>query len=148
MRLRWLAAVVFWGVASTAATAQHRDTGDSFREHTFVSWDSANGPQIEYMDGQGRAFLWYPGYSNVLVGKWWLNSRGEVCFIYPAAQQKSPADPDFSQELCMTQLSFFETTQSKRDGDPFDLKSGRAPFVTARTDYFLTFADIRARLKK
>ncbi len=142
-RLAGAAALVAALFSAAAALAQHRDSGDAFGFHTFLSWDETNGVQIEYLDGAGGAYLWYPGVAETIVGTWRV-SGGEICFVYPGYGLDDPTLPRFDEEICMTLDYFFTSTLSKREGDVFDLRSGRPPFIMRRSDYFADFEAVTA----
>jgi hypothetical protein len=49
--------------------------------YTNLSFDPGHGTQIEYISSEGGAYLWYPGNSIILPGRWKLED-GRMCFSY------------------------------------------------------------------
>lgn len=49
--------------------------------YTNMSRDTAHGTQIEYLSTRGEAFLWYPGNSVILQGRW-KRDGSDICFAY------------------------------------------------------------------
>lgn len=89
------------------------------------------GNQIEYMRADGSGFFWRYGRSDSVGGQWWVveNQLGgeDVCFRYEAGAF-SPVSP--LQEHCTNGTVFMNNLipDGLRDGDPYDLESGDAPF--------------------
>ncbi|MEM9319106.1 MAG: hypothetical protein AAGA70_08875 [Pseudomonadota bacterium] len=95
------------------------------------------GNQIEYTDPDGQAFLWHPFGGGVVVGDWRLEyPEGEdvqVCYSYP----DNALGPGISGDHCFTYGGLIEDIplEGIRDGDPYDLSSGAAPFALPATPY-------------
>jgi hypothetical protein len=51
--------------------------------YTNMSHDAGHGTQVEYLSPGGSAWLWYPGNSVILPGKW-KRSGENICFAYTA----------------------------------------------------------------
>lgn len=45
---------------------------------TLLFYEGSHGNQVEYLDSDGYCYLWYPGNSCILVGRW----RSDGAFIY------------------------------------------------------------------
>lgn len=58
--------------------AQHPRSAFPFCGKTLLFYDPGHGNQIEYLDPAGRCYLWYPGNSSIVVGKW----RADTTNIY------------------------------------------------------------------
>jgi hypothetical protein len=48
---------------------------------TLLFYSPGHGNQIEYLDPDGRCYLWYPGNSVILVGKWRID-ESSIYFQY------------------------------------------------------------------
>lgn len=138
-----LAASLVVVMCSAGAAAEHSAQSGAYAFHTFLSWDAANGPQIEYLDGAGGAYLWYPGVAETIAGRWLLRAEDQICFVYPGFRSERSNLPDFAREICMSVDEFFKTTLSKRAGDVFDLAAGAPPFILERADFFVDFESVR-----
>jgi len=62
---------------------------DQFKNHiagkTALSYMPGHGNQVEYLDAEGGAHLWYPGNQRVLHGRWDVqstNGASRICFKY------------------------------------------------------------------
>ena len=73
--MRVLIITLLLGFLVPAATAQQ------IAGYTQMINDGQHGTQIEYLDDGGKAFLWYPGNSNVLEGQWKREGQ-DICFAY------------------------------------------------------------------
>jgi len=49
--------------------------------HTYMTYEPQHGTQVEYLSRQGEAFLWYPGNSVILAGRW-KREGSSICFAY------------------------------------------------------------------
>lgn len=93
------------------------------------------GTQVEFLAEDGWSYLWYPGNRSVVRGQWTLHhwyDKYAICFRYSAATRK-PMTRDPRDSFDCTLLSdYAPTVAEKREGDPFNLASGRLPFVLVR----------------
>ena len=153
----WLAPLAFWrvgafcaamalSVAGASVRAEHSETGGPFAFHTFLSYDSSHGVQIEYMSGDGGAYLWYPGEDKAISGEWRVLGD-EVCFNYPGYGFDIVPDVPPGETHCMTIAYFFETTLAKIENDPFVLSAGGVPFKLSPGDFFAGFAAVQAAIE-
>ena len=132
----WMVAALLSLLFSSApAAAQHSSRG-ALGGHTFLSYDATHGVQIEYMDKNGRAFLWYPEEKRVMKGVWRLKAPNEICFAYPGHASSEKLGVGLDGWICMTMRSFYDTTLAKRPDDPFSLASGDVPFVISKGAFF------------
>ena len=124
-----------------SASAQHRDNGGPIAEHTFFSYDPTHRMQIEYLDGAGNAYLWYPHEARALAGVW-RTEDDQICFSYPDYVFDLTPSMEPGAWICMTLAAFYQTTLSKVENDPFELRSGKVPFTLERSDYFDGFTAV------
>ena len=89
------------------------------------------GNQIEYTDPDGNAYLWHPfGAGGLVIGTWRLEfpdgAPVEVCYTYP----QDSFGPDTGGDHCFTYERLLSDVplDGIRDGDPYGLSSGHAPF--------------------
>ena len=89
------------------------------------------GNQIEYTDPDGNAYLWHHfGTGGVITGTWRLEfpdgAPVEVCYTYPDGSfgPGTGGDHCFTYERLLRDVPL----DGIRDGDPYDLNSGTAPF--------------------
>ena len=90
------------------------------------------GNQIEFTDPDGNAYLWHPiGDGGVIAGTWRLEhpqgGEVEVCYHYP----DDSFGPGGGGDHCFTYLDLLDDIplDGIRDGDPYNLSSGAAPFA-------------------
>lgn len=120
------------------------DKLDQFRAglsgKTIHAWNGGHGTQIEYLAGNGRAYLWYPGNESVVVASWSLRNRDqktigggsyqipEICYTYSKATY-NPVTRKSGGNLECSSLSVFSIyIDEMAPGDPFGLASGKVPF--------------------
>lgn len=147
-RLRVAGALCAAFLLAGSADAQHSDAGGPIAYHTFLSFDATNGVQIEYLDADGGAYLWYPERSETLRGAWRLAADGEICFVYPGYDANLDAGSSSGDWICMSLDAFYLTTLSKRDGDLFGLAAGDPPFTLRMSDYFDDFDAVEAAIER
>ncbi|MEM6610428.1 MAG: hypothetical protein AAF689_17850 [Pseudomonadota bacterium] len=89
------------------------------------------GNQIEFTDPDGTAYLWHPfAAGGVVIGDWRIevpdNADVQVCYTYPDGS----FGPDTGGDHCFTYAGLIDdiVEDGIRDGDPFDLRTGVAPF--------------------
>ena len=66
-----------------AALATPASAAPKLSNRTMMTYDPGHGTQVEYFDGSGRNYLWYPGNTGVVPGRWKLEG-GNLCFRYGA----------------------------------------------------------------
>ncbi|MBF9032147.1 hypothetical protein HKCCE3408_17240 [Rhodobacterales bacterium HKCCE3408] len=90
------------------------------------------GTQIEYTAPDGRAFLWFPGQDDVILGTWEVGQMtdgvAELCYVY----EPGSFTGEDGETFCFTYPGLIAdlVEGGLRDGDPYDLMSGEVPFVT------------------
>lgn len=88
------------------------------------------GNQIEFTDPNGSAYLWHPLPGGLVTGIWWLDApqdgETQVCYTYP----EDAFGPGSGGDHCFTYGDLVEHVplDGIRDGDPYDLASGKEPF--------------------
>lgn len=98
---------------------------------TVHYYSSFIGNQIEYTDPDGNAYLWHPFGGGVVVGTWQLeypeNAPVQVCYTYPPDSFSVGS----AEVHCFTLADLLDDVplDGIRDGDPYDLSSGTAPFA-------------------
>lgn len=93
------------------------------------------GNQIEYTAADGTAYLWFTGSDKLAIGTWEVTAisldLGEVCYTY---QPGSFGPLDTGSTFCWTYQALLDDipTSGVREGDPYDLASGTAPYPLPR----------------
>jgi len=98
--------------------------------NTYLSFSQAHGFQVNYLDADGRAWLWYPGNRVGLPERWRVDlARDAVCWRHPS-QSYNPVTKRYGgQEQCMALALARRTIVSTLPGDPYDLRSGNIPYA-------------------
>jgi hypothetical protein len=98
-----------------------------------------HGVQIEYHAPNGQSFLWYPGNTRPVIGRWEVRSaaNGEPILCYSYGQNSyNPVTKQIGGGECKTGYEAMLFQSFAFVGDPFDLASGRLPFVIPDKDYY------------
>ena len=93
------------------------------------------GTQVELLAEDGWSYLWYPGNRVIVRGQWTLHHwyrEYAICFRYGAAVLKPKTKDPWDSFDCTLLTEYAPTVAETRQGDPFDLASGRLPFVLVR----------------
>lgn len=89
------------------------------------------GNQIEYTHPDGSAYLWHPLAGDMAIGTWELEfpdgAPDQVCYTYPDGS----FGPGSGGVHCFTYPDLIADIpmEGLRDGDPYDLSTGNAPFA-------------------
>ena len=128
---RSIAALCLIATAAPATAQGAADIVELLCGRTVHYASVAMGNQIEYTDPDGNAYLWHPyGSGGVVKGTWRLEfpdgAPVEVCYTYPDGSFGLATVEDY----CFTydRLLLEVPLDGIRDGDPYDLSSGSAPF--------------------
>jgi hypothetical protein len=93
---------------------------------TVLSYAPGHGNQVEFLDPQGGAHLWYPGNLGVVHGNWDIqseNGKTRVCFKY-GKNTYNPETGRMGGEWECTRPNIYFTFQIDRmAGDPFSLET-------------------------
>lgn len=146
--LRALAALLFAAalVAASNAAAEHSDAGGPFVGHTILTNQPAVGSELEYFTADGRTFLWAPGHPSAAEGRWRVTEAGEICFVYPNTVFSFAPDFPHDEWFCRPLDQYYAYVVAKHDGDPFNLRSGVAPFAIGDLEFFYDFEAILAAI--
>jgi hypothetical protein len=112
--------------------------------YTNVSYDSGHGTQVEYLTGDGRAYLWYPGNTVVLSGRW-KAAGDDICFAYSNGSYNPVTGKTGGGFECMPHRLWWGVVDERMKGDVLGLQGRkRVPFKLspART----TLAKLVARV--
>jgi hypothetical protein len=95
---------------------------------TNMTTDSAHGTQIEYLAQNGKAYLWYPGNSVILPGRW-KTEGAKVCFAYGENTYNPATGASGGGWECMSAQLYWWAIFERMPGDVLGL-TGRqqAPF--------------------
>jgi hypothetical protein len=125
-----------------------------YNDRTHMSYSKAHGPQVEYSTADGRVFLWYPGNTAILPGRWRVEETNpvivhlagrpegssesrrltKICFQY-GADSYNPVTRHQGADWECTLYAFAKATdRESRVGDVFGLASGKLPFVLDRDE--------------
>lgn len=126
-----------------ASTAQAQDASILFdllcgrTVHYYdpgIPFGAGIGNQIEYTSPDGGAYLWHPDEDGVIIGTWSIdtdeNGNGLVCYEYPPGSFDRSDIPYGGDPICFDGLGLTNDIVELgiRNGDPYGLSSGEAPF--------------------
>lgn len=94
---------------------------ESRTAHTF---SPTFGNQIEYTSADGRAYLWFPGNTAILVGEWRLRGSERVCFRYPAVSINASTGVAGGEWECSHVSSWLLHRKASWSGDVYNLERG------------------------
>ncbi len=100
---------------------------------TYASFDVGHGYQVEYLAANGRAYLWYPGNSRVVVGEW-KKVLDEICYRYGSNTFNPQTLRRGGGWNCSYIGKLRNFTIGYADGDPFALTTRRVPYILAKCD--------------
>ena len=106
---------------------------------TRISFTQGHGTQVSYTHLDGTNFLWYPGNTVILPGKWRLEprtapaqpsrERANICFSYPDNSYNPVTGVVGSRWQCMPAEVLHRVTVDSADGDVLGLSARTAvPF--------------------
>ena len=120
--MRVLIITLLLGFLVPAATAQQ------IAGYTQIINDGQHGTQIEYLDDGGKAFLWYPGNSNVLEGQWKREGQ-DIYFAYGENTFNPVTGHQGGGWECMSFDIYWRVVEERMPGDLFSLQGrGAVPF--------------------
>lgn len=100
---------------------------------TLLAYSPVHGTQVEYTAPDGKAYLWYPGNPGPVVGEWTADTDGTgsaiVCFKYPANTYNPETEEWGGRWWCKQGAGYVADEDHLVSGDPFNLASGRIPYV-------------------
>lgn len=123
-------------VAATVISPAQLKAQVSGRTHRTYS--SQHGTQVEYLAPNGVSYLWYPGNTRAVVGRWTVEPYdknpkvGVICFAYQNSY--NPVTRTSGGRHCITAGNFKNTHRESRSGDVFNLSSGRVPYTLSKRD--------------
>jgi hypothetical protein len=124
LRLLLIIAVLLPVAAATAA--------EQLGGYTNMSVDSSHGTQVEYVAANGKSWLWYPGNSVVLPGRW-KRQGADMCFAYGANTYNPATGTRGGGWECMPFRLYWGTVDERMKGDIFALQGrGAVPFKLDR----------------
>ena len=96
--------------------------------YTQMINDGQHGTQIEYLTEGGKAFLWYPGNSNILEGRWKREGQ-DICFAYGENTFNPVTGHQGGGWECMSFDIYWRVVEERMPGDLFALQGrGAVPF--------------------
>lgn len=104
----------------------------AYAGNTSIHYDSFHGTQVEFRQADGQVYLWYPTNTRSLAGQaktQTSNGQSEICHRYNSSG-KNPATgvAGYAWECAPLSANLRSITHMLQ-GDPFDLASGKIPFV-------------------
>jgi hypothetical protein len=113
-----------------------------FQNRTRVSYSRDHGTQVTFTAANGKAYLWYPGNNEVLVGDWAIDLArepssfrdiGRLCFRYGANTYNPATGQAGGNWSCGPIQLVVLGLVDFAEGDPFGLaKRRQVPFVLSR----------------
>lgn len=89
--------------------------------YTNMSVDSQHGTQIEYLSPGGKTFLWYPGNTVILPGRWKREGQN-ICFSYGANTYNPATGQRGGGWECMEFRLWWWANEQRMPGDIFGLE--------------------------
>ncbi|WP_029041523.1 hypothetical protein [Cucumibacter marinus] len=139
---------------SAATPAQAESLQQQLRAIERQHWDttsmsySPHGTQVEYLSRRGRAYLWYPGNTGMVKGRFKIDvmhlpvdktpnsplySLVVICFKYGANTYNPITKTRGGDWECMPYSFYRDADRDIVSGDPFRLSKRRnVPFVLSR----------------
>ena len=105
-----------------------------YSNRTIVFYEPSHGTQIEYFAPDGGAFLWYPGKSRVVAGKYKLDGN-KICFQYGKNTYNPVTRQAGGNWKCSPSFVHRYSGKKACSGDPFNLKTGNIPFRLKKESY-------------
>ena len=123
----------------------HSSEAQAYIAGKTVMTYGGHGTQIEYMDTDGLAYLWYPGNRRTIPSRWNLrdlrNARlHAICFKYPTTSYNPLLGTNGGTWECDTINAWAKKIREVREGDIFNLSSGKVPWPLSRDS--TTFDDL------
>lgn len=96
---------------------------------TYLSFDRGHGFQVNFLDADGRAWLWYPGNRAGVPERWRVDpARDAICWTHPNNTYNPVTKTSGGQEVCQALDLSRSTLVAALLGDPFDLATGKVPY--------------------
>jgi len=156
--MRWVNAVILLLVITTQCAAQAFTTIEDARAFyackTTLSYSppgpKGHGTQIEYLDPDGTAHLWYPGNPGILPGEWKIEKGSNdvigICFRYATSGRNPVTGVVGTAWTCSRTNRNNRTTIQSMTGDVLHLKGRRSiPFILQPD--LTTIGEIAAKMK-
>ena len=149
-------AVTVYALSSASAFAGYvigyAETKSLIANMTMMTYDRGHGTQVEYLSGNGKTYLLYPGNSVIVRGSWKLvktdNPRVfDMCFKYPSNSYNPSTGQNGGSWECRPAGFYLRDISDRQNGDFLGLaKSKEVPFVLAKKKTRLT--DLLRFIKK
>ena len=137
--MRTLLVSLFLVFSAALATAQ--DLGG----YTHMTASPAHGTQVEYVTTDGKTFLWYPGNSVILEGRW-KQEGSQICFAYGENTYNPATGHQGGGWECTGLRGYVSGITERMQGDVLRLQGRtRAPFELSKQQTNLT--DLIARVR-
>jgi hypothetical protein len=108
----------------TSVFAQAQELGN----YTYMTRSPGHGTQVEYMSSGGKTYLWYPGNSVILEGRWKQEGK-EICFAYGENTYNPVTGTSGGVWECMPNRLFVSAISERMQGDVLSLAGRRnVPF--------------------
>jgi hypothetical protein len=110
---------------------------------TLLFYDSGHGNQIEYLDPSGHCYLWYPGNSIILTGRWRVD-EASVYFQYGSNTYNPVTNVQGGGWEKQSLARWSRGIVDHRPGDIFGIQDA-FPFVLAADPPLGSLADLQSR---
>lgn len=100
---------------------------------TYLTFSKAHGFQVNYVRGDGRAWLWYPGNKRGVPELWKRDTaRKAICWAHPGNSYNPVTKQTGGKWACEPQALAARLVVAHLDGDPYRLASGAVPSVLSK----------------
>jgi hypothetical protein len=137
-----LTGVAVLGLSLPASSAPYiigyDETKSLVADRTMMTYDRGHGTQVEYIAGNGKTYLLYPGNQGIVRGSWKLTKTSnpqvfDLCFRYPANSYNPSTGQSGGNWECQPAGFYLREIVDHSAGDVLGLaRSKQVPFVLAK----------------
>jgi len=106
----------------------------NYTDRTIIFYEPSHGTQIEYFAPSGDAYLWYPGNTRVVAGKYKIDGNN-ICFLYGKKTYNPVTRQIGGKWNCRPSFTHRFSAQKACSGDPFKLSTGDIPYRLEKGSY-------------
>jgi hypothetical protein len=120
---------------------RHPRSAFKYCGRTLLFYEDSHGNQVEYLDSDGYCYLWYPGNSGIVVGRW--RSDGATIYFRYGINTFNPVTGIIGGRWEPCPIDFWSASIVEDvPGDAFKIKK-RIPFVLTRHPPIRSIGELR-----